>query len=288
VSSNGNSSGIVWAVQTDAYNSSPGPAILRAYNATNITNELYDSTQNPARDTAGQATKFVVPTIANSRVYFGTAAELDVYGLLNITPTAATPVISPASQTFSGTLSVTITDSTAGATIYYTTDGSTPTTSSTTYSGPIAVSTTETITAIASATGFLQSLAASQTYNLQNQVTAPTFSPPSSSFSSPISVTLSDSTAGARIYYTTNGTVPTTSSALFAPIAVAPPPHQYHRRGQRRGQLNVSAQRMHSRREPAQTFQQFSTATSLMTFNGSTGLADTVCSPMAEPRRRAA
>src|SRR5438445_1480521 len=181
VSSNGNSNGIVWTVQTDGYNR-PSVAILRAYNASNISTELYDSAQNATRDAGGMATKFVVPTIANGKVYVGTAGELDVYGLLSVSATAATPVISPAGQTFTNSLSVTITDSTAGATIYYTIDGSVPTTLSATYTGAISVTTTATITAIASATRFLQSQPASQTYTPQNQVSAPTFSPPATSF----------------------------------------------------------------------------------------------------------
>ena len=59
-------------------------------------------------------------------------------------------------------------------------DGSAPTTASTPYTGPITVTTTQTITAMASATNFLQSLPSSQTYTLQNQVAAPTFSPATS------------------------------------------------------------------------------------------------------------
>jgi Chitobiase/beta-hexosaminidase C-terminal domain/Bacterial lectin len=280
VSSNGNSNGIVWAVRTESYNV-PGNAVLHAFNASNIATELYNSSQNASRDAAGMATKFVVPTIANSKVYVGTAAELDVYGLLNATPTAASPVISPASQSFTGSLSVTITDSTAGAAIYYTTDGSAPTTSSTLYTGPFSVTTTQTITAIASASGFLQSLPSSQTYTLQNQVAAPTFSPAASSFSSPISVTLSDATSGAKIYYTTNGATPTVASTLYSSPITVSATTTVKAIAAVTGMSNSNVSSATYTYVPNQGgtgsnfVNGFSSAASVMTFNGFTGLADT-------------
>jgi len=280
VSANGNSNGIVWAIRTENY-SSGGSAVLHAFNASNVATELYNSTQNVARDAAGLANKFAVPTIANGKVYVGTATELDIYGLLNA-PTTATPVISPAGQSFSGTLTVTITDSTAGAIIYYTTDGSAPTSTSTVYSGPISVSTSQIITAIGSATGFLQSPSASQTYTLQNQVAAPGFSPASMNFSSPISVTLSDATAGARIYYTTDGSTPTTSSALYStPVTISATTTTLKAMAAVTGMINSNVSTATYTYVPSSGgtgsnfINGFSTAQSTMTFNGSTGLADT-------------
>jgi hypothetical protein len=174
ISANGTSQGIVWSVETDGYGSN-GPAILQAHNASNVATTLYSSATDASRDQAGPAVKFVVPTVANGKVYVGTQYQLDIYGLLNgVEPTAA-PVLSPGTETFSGTLSVSMTDSTSGAVIHYTTNGSAPTASSTTYSGPIAVSASETISAIAIAPGFSASPVATATYTQNSAPTSISF-----------------------------------------------------------------------------------------------------------------
>ena len=80
ISANNGASGVLWLIDASNY-SAGGPAILRAYDATTLKSELYDSTQNP-NDTAGVPVKFAVPTVANGKVYVGTQSELDVYGLL--------------------------------------------------------------------------------------------------------------------------------------------------------------------------------------------------------------
>jgi hypothetical protein len=85
ISANGTSNGIVWAVDSSNWGSfgpPSAPAILHAFDATNVGNELYNTTQAQNRDVMGNAVKFVVPTIANGKVYVGTQTELDVYGLL--------------------------------------------------------------------------------------------------------------------------------------------------------------------------------------------------------------
>lgn len=76
VSSQGTSNGVVWTIE---YVKS-GAAVLHAYDATNLGTELWNSSTNSA-DQAGQAVKFTVPTIANGKVYVGTAGEISVYGL---------------------------------------------------------------------------------------------------------------------------------------------------------------------------------------------------------------
>jgi hypothetical protein len=81
-SSNGTAAGIIWALQGDGF-SPANPAVLYAFDALDLTKELYDSTQAPGlRDIAGPVTKFLVPTVADGHVYVGTQTELDVYGEL--------------------------------------------------------------------------------------------------------------------------------------------------------------------------------------------------------------
>jgi hypothetical protein len=86
VTSNGSTpgSGVLWAY-TSSQNAFENvvPGTLRAYNAANISQELYNSDQNAARDVAGSFVKYVSPVVANGRIYLGThSGTLDVYGLL--------------------------------------------------------------------------------------------------------------------------------------------------------------------------------------------------------------
>ena len=122
VSANGTTNGIVWSLKTDNY-SSQGTEILYAHDASNVATLLYSSAQNSTRDNPGKSVKFIVPTVINGKVYVGSESQLSVFGLLNGATQAATPAISPVSQTFSTSIQVTISDTTPGTTIYYTTDG---------------------------------------------------------------------------------------------------------------------------------------------------------------------
>lgn len=124
----------------------------------------------------------------------------------------ATPTFTPAAGAYDATINVTIT-STAGATIYYTTDGSTPNTSSSVYSSPIAVSANTTIKAYATKAGLDDSSVGEASYTFQ--VMTPTFSVPGGEYSNVQSIYLNCTTVGATIYYTTNGTNPTTGSTRY-------------------------------------------------------------------------
>lgn len=81
VSANGSQSGIVWAIQADQYTNN-GDDILYAFDATNLANELYSTTDNPDRDNRGGAVKFQIPTVANGKVYVGAVQQVSVYGIL--------------------------------------------------------------------------------------------------------------------------------------------------------------------------------------------------------------
>ncbi len=135
----------------------------------------------------------------------------------------ATPVFSVSGGTYTTTQTVSISDATSGASIYYTTNGSVPTTSSTLYAGPITVSSTETLNAIATATNYTTSGVATATYTITPTTAAtPVFSVPAGSYTTTQTVSIADATAGATIYYTTNGAAPTTSSPVYAgPITVS-------------------------------------------------------------------
>lgn len=161
-------------------------------------------------------------TISAFAVASGDAASAVVIEPYTLVFPTATPTFTPKAGAYATAQSVTIADATAGATIYYTTDGTTPTTASKTYSTAIPVTATTTVQAIAMATGLPQSALASAVYTIAPVAATPTFSPAGGSFTATQNVALADASAGVTIYYTTNGTTPTTASAVYsAPIAVA-------------------------------------------------------------------
>jgi len=157
--------------------------------------------------------------IAVATGYSNSAVATAAY---TITPPAATPTFSPVAGTYTAAQTVTITDTTTGSTIYYTTNGTTPTTASTKYTAAIKVSATETLEAIAVASGYTNSAVATAAYTITPPAATPTFSPAAGTYTAAQTVTIADTTAGASIYYTTNGTAPSTASTKYtAAIKIA-------------------------------------------------------------------
>ncbi len=77
VSANGAANGILWGTENTS------PMVLHAYNATNLTKELYNSNQAGTRDHSGAGNKYITPMIASARVYVGEVKEVAVFGLLD-------------------------------------------------------------------------------------------------------------------------------------------------------------------------------------------------------------
>jgi hypothetical protein len=221
ISSNGAQDGIAWAVRTDQFNTH-GAAVLYAWDANDLAHTIYESDTKSSRDAGGAANKFAIPIVTNGKVYVAENGEVDVYGLFNDEPVAAAPMISPDGGTFAASQNVSLSTATNSASIYYTLDGTSPSPASTLYEDPIKISVDTTLRAIASAPGYVQSAVSSATFTLTDQTPAVTFQPAAGTYTTAQQVTLSDTDTAAKIYYTTDGTAPTSGSTLYiSPIAVA-------------------------------------------------------------------
>lgn len=132
-------------------------------------------------------------------------------------PTASTPTFSPAAGTYTGAQSVTLSTTSSGAIICVATNGATPQTNGgtscltgTLYSGPVSVSSTQTVKAVAGGSGFSDSSVGSAAYTII--AATPTFSPVAGTYTGTQSVALS-ATLGPTVCYTTNGSTPVPSGA---------------------------------------------------------------------------
>lgn len=133
-----------------------------------------------------------------------------------------TPQFSIAAGTYTSLQTVKISEYTSGAKIYYTTNGDEPTTSSTKYTGPIKVDQTETIKAIAVTEGLSDSEIASAEYSIDLPAAAPKFSLASGTYHAVQTLTITDATPHVTIYFTLNGTTPTTASRRYTePISIS-------------------------------------------------------------------
>lgn len=160
VTANGVNNGIVWVVSPDAYGGS-GPAVLYAYAATNLAVELYNSSQDLARDNPGPAVRMNTVTAINGKVFVGGQYTLSIFGNSLF---LATPVISPAGGSFANSTVVSISESTPNSTIYYTLDGTVPTTNSPIYTGPFTLNNSASVQAIAAQLGTPNSAVATASF----------------------------------------------------------------------------------------------------------------------------
>lgn len=140
-----------------------------------------------------------------------------------IEPPTPTPVFSLKGGIYNSVQTVQVTDAaTTGVAIYYTTDGSTPTTDSTRYTAAgIKVASTETLKAIAQATGDWTSAVASAAYTIHLPLSTPVLSLKPGNYTGAQNLTITDASPAALLFYTTNGSTPTASSARYsAPITI--------------------------------------------------------------------
>ena len=152
----------------------------------------------------------------NSTYEFNTGSRLVVHKQKVLNPT-----ISPAAGAVAAGTMVTISTATEGATIYYTTDGTAPTTESSVYSAPITINAATTIKAISVKDGFPNSDVVEASYTIAAPVATPTFSLVEGTYTSIQTVTISTDTEEADIYYTVDGSEPTTSNNKYSePISV--------------------------------------------------------------------
>jgi uncharacterized repeat protein (TIGR03803 family) len=139
-----------------------------------------------------------------------------IYEIPNVV--TANPTFSPVAGAYTGAQTVTLTDTTAGAAIYYSINGGT----STKYTASLHVTESETIQAVAVSASLPPSQMATASYQIGDIAATPQFAPPAGTYTLTQSVILTDAAPGAIIYYTTNGTTPTTSSTKYTvPITVS-------------------------------------------------------------------
>jgi hypothetical protein len=162
----------------------------------------------------------------NTAVPFRATVSSSLSGTVTPTPSDTTPptvAATPNGGTFTSSLSVTLTANET-ATIYYSLDGSTPTTSSSVYSTPISIPNSVTLKFFAKDTAGNSSAIQSTVFTINIPDTTPptvSASPAGGTYTGTQNITLSANET-ATIYYTIDGSTPTTSSAIYsAPIAVS-------------------------------------------------------------------
>ena len=133
----------------------------------------------------------------------------------------ATPIAKPVGGAYTVPQTVTLSSITSGTLIYYTLDGSTPTTSSTLYSAPVAINSSTILKAIAVKSGYNPSEVMIENYTITGTVATPIASILTGTYTNNQTISLSTTTIGAEIYYTIDGSMPTIESPLYlSPINI--------------------------------------------------------------------
>jgi hypothetical protein len=203
------------------------PVTFSGVNAPSGTVQMSQITSGNITDNNETAETVQTKTKTLSGFNPSTSLSLPPFSMTVLTGTSSAvqvPAFSIPSGTYSTAQEVSIADGTSGATVHYTTDGSTPTASSSTYAAPITITGNATLKAIATVPGLTPSAVASAAFVISKQAaaTTPAFSVKAGTYGAAVAVAISDSTAGATIYYTVNGATPTTASAKYSsPISVS-------------------------------------------------------------------
>ncbi len=165
---------------------------------------------------SGQITIDATTTLSLRAWVPGRAPSRTVSGTYTLQPLP--PTIAPAGGSFTEAQVVTLSTTTPGSTIRYTTDGSVPLATSPPYNGPLTIDTARTLTAAVFKTGWSTSDVSAATFTLT--LAPPTFAPPPGSYQGQLEVTLFGP-AGAELRYTSDGSNPTEVSSLYsAPFTV--------------------------------------------------------------------
>lgn len=213
---------------------SPGPGTYLAAQDVVITTGTAEAliryTTDGSKPTATNGTLYAGPvpvsetSILKAVAYrTGWTTSFVTSGLYVIGPVVPAPTFSPAPGTYAEPQDISIATLAAGASIRYTTDGSTPTeTTGTTYSGPVHLGTSATLKAVAYMSGWTTSDVTSGAYMITLIVAAPEFSPLPGTYESAQDVAITTSTSGAAIRYTVNGTTPTEAigTVYSAPVHI--------------------------------------------------------------------
>jgi hypothetical protein len=157
------------SASTGTITATPSPVLTTGQNTLAA---QFTKTSTPNQPAAPGAPSGVVSFIADGKTLPPAKLVLDSTATFatqtsSVTaPLAPTPIITPAAGSYTTAQTIVITDSNSAAAIYYTQDGSTPTSASTRYTAPFSISTSQTINAIAVVAGTLNSAVASSTYTV--------------------------------------------------------------------------------------------------------------------------